>query len=82
MDLSWIMPLLVTVSALVILLLAILTLFKAFYRKIDQGPFRNAQGLLYRGYGAARCSPFRNHEGVGDHPGAQSYRERGADLPR
>ena len=37
MDLSWIMPLLVTVSALVILLLAILTLFKAFYRKIDQG---------------------------------------------
>ena len=37
MDLSWIMPLLITVSALVIALLAILALFKAFYRKIDQG---------------------------------------------
>ena len=37
MNLSWIMPLLITVSALVIALFAILALFKAFYRKIDQG---------------------------------------------
>ncbi|MBR9904658.1 MAG: hypothetical protein GYB15_13045 [Gammaproteobacteria bacterium] len=37
MDLSWIMPLLVSVSVIVIALLAILALFKAFYRKIDQG---------------------------------------------
>ncbi|GAA3583476.1 MULTISPECIES: flotillin family protein [Marinobacter] len=37
MDLSWIMPVLVTIGVLVVSILAILTLFKAFYRKIDQG---------------------------------------------
>ncbi|BBI53788.1 hypothetical protein HORIV_62090 [Vreelandella olivaria] len=37
MDLSWIMPLLVSISVIVIALLVILSLFKAFYRKIDQG---------------------------------------------
>ncbi|SDV99572.1 flotillin family protein [Marinobacter mobilis] len=37
MDLSWVMPVLVTIAVLVVSLLAILSLFKAFYRKVDQG---------------------------------------------
>ncbi|TBW55446.1 hypothetical protein EZI54_11505 [Marinobacter halodurans] len=37
MDLSWIMPVLVSAGILVVVLLAILALFKAFYRKVDQG---------------------------------------------
>lgn len=37
MDLTWIMPAAVTVGVLVVSLLALLALFKAFYRKIDQG---------------------------------------------
>jgi len=37
MDLSWIIPVFMTVGVLVLLILGILALFKAFYRKVDQG---------------------------------------------
>ena len=37
MDLSWMMPAIMTVGVLVLLILGILALFKAFYRKVDQG---------------------------------------------
>src|SRR5690554_3510761 len=37
MDLSWMMPVLTTIGVLVLLILGVLTLFKAFYRKVDQG---------------------------------------------
>ncbi|WP_417539154.1 hypothetical protein [Marinobacter sp.] len=37
MDLSWMMPVLTTVGVVVLLILGVLTLFKAFYRKVDQG---------------------------------------------
>lgn len=37
MDLSWVMPVLISIGVLVGLIIAILTLFKAFYRKVDQG---------------------------------------------
>ncbi|MGP4844565.1 hypothetical protein ACTXGQ_10575 [Marinobacter sp. 1Y8] len=37
MDLSWIMPVLVSIGVLIVAVLGILTLFKAFYRKVDQG---------------------------------------------
>lgn len=37
MDLSWVMPVLISIGVLVGLVIAILTLFKAFYRKVDQG---------------------------------------------
>ncbi|SFL87728.1 flotillin family protein [Marinobacter zhejiangensis] len=37
MDLSWIMPGVIAVGVLVISVLALLSLFKAFYRKVDQG---------------------------------------------
>ena len=37
MDLSWIMPVLVIIGVLVISILGLLALFKAFYRKVDQG---------------------------------------------
>ncbi|MCS2610484.1 hypothetical protein [Halomonas dongshanensis] len=37
MDFSWLMPVLVSIGVIIIVILAILSLFKAFYRKIDQG---------------------------------------------
>ncbi|MFP3979741.1 hypothetical protein [Marinobacter sp. KMM 10035] len=37
MDLSWMMPVLTTIGVVVLLILGVLTLFKAFYRKVDQG---------------------------------------------
>lgn len=37
LDLSWIMPVVVAIGVLVVAILGILTLFKAFYRKVDQG---------------------------------------------
>jgi uncharacterized membrane protein YqiK len=37
MDLSWMMPVLTTVGVVVLLILGVLALFNAFYRKVDQG---------------------------------------------
>ena len=80
MDLSWMMPAIMTVGVLVLLILGILALFKAFYRKVDQGQALIVNDLsptpkVY--FTGAMVLPVIH---LGDYPGAESYRQGRADL--